>query len=514
MINIMIVEDEAPIQRSIKSAVEASGGNFKVIATAYNAQEALDLLQNEKPDIIISDIRMPVMDGIALTEIVRATNPQIEMILLSGYEEFDYARKAMTLGVRHYLLKPVSRTQIKELLDAVCFEMLGKRRELYAQYAASLVYGKLLSVIPFQQQELYESHIFFLCCAGPFPTFSFEDDIPGKVYWEQNDLQPILRETMRGNGDFAVINGKTVSERIVILSFFQNRQTGSEEEWLAAITARLGTQLHVSVVSSGYYSNLEDTASISQTARSMLYKHILFGAPVRLFIKDAQPPVFEVESDPSMERKLAAALERENINLFKAEIQLLLAKWKQRPLRQNILERKLQRILTLLSQHTGKAAYYTGEMLEIDVNQMVLQSKDYQAIFNYTCTIIDFLSFYNKNDKGERENDKLAEKIEQFLLEHYTEQINHQTLSERFGLVPSYLSKVFIKYKGLSPAKYIVRLRIETAKKLLVEHPGWLAKDIAELVGYPDPNYFSRIFKRETGMYPSQYREQKGEIMV
>ncbi len=94
--------------------------------------------------------------------------------------------------------------------------------------------------------------------------------------------------------------------------------------------------------------------------------------------------------------------------------------------------------------------------------------------------------------------------------EHFAEPIDHQKLSDQFGLVPSYLSKIFSKSKGLSPAKYIVQLRVDTAKELLVEHPDMLAKDVAFVVGYSDPNYFSRIFKRETGLYPSEFREKNG----
>lgn len=110
----------------------------------------------------------------------------------------------------------------------------------------------------------------------------------------------------------------------------------------------------------------------------------------------------------------------------------------------------------------------------------------------------------------ENGNEKIAIQIKEYLNKHYAESINHQVLSEKFGLVPSYLSKVFNKYTGISPSKYIIKLRIEKAKKLLLEHPDRLAKDIADIVGYTDPNYFSRIFKRETGLYPSEFREQNG----
>jgi YesN/AraC family two-component response regulator len=144
-------------------------------------------------------------------------------------------------------------------------------------------------------------------------------------------------------------------------------------------------------------------------------------------------------------------------------------------------------------------------MLEYDVSKMILHSTDYKELFFQTGTFIDSLFLTRLPGKS---TDKLAVKIEEYLQEHFAKPINHQQLSEKFGIVPSYLSKIFAKHKGISPAKYIVQLRMAKAKELLLEHPDWLAKDIAEIVGYPDPNYFSRIFKRETGLYPSEFRDQ------
>jgi len=97
--------------------------------------------------------------------------------------------------------------------------------------------------------------------------------------------------------------------------------------------------------------------------------------------------------------------------------------------------------------------------------------------------------------------------VRQYLAEHYPEDISSETLSARFGFVPSYLSKVFRRQTGISPTEYLTGLRMAKAKELLASKPGLLIRDAAMLVGYKDPYYFSKLFKKATGLWPSEYQD-------
>jgi len=101
-----------------------------------------------------------------------------------------------------------------------------------------------------------------------------------------------------------------------------------------------------------------------------------------------------------------------------------------------------------------------------------------------------------------------VDQIELYLSAHYAEDISSETLSARFGLVPSYLSKVFRRQTGMSPTEYLTKLRLEKSKDLLKTRPGLLIRDAAALVGFQDPYYFSKLFKKTTGLWPSQYQEK------
>lgn len=513
MIKVMIVEDEAPIGRSIKLAVESANERFTVIAMAFNGQEAIKLLNELQPDIILTDIRMPVMDGLALAGKVREMYPHIQIILLSGYQEFDYAKQAMQLGVKHYLLKPASRSQIKELLDAIYLETLGIKKNIRKQYVESLIQGKSLSVVPFIQSDLYGSHMLILCCAGPLPSFSIDDDIPGKVYWEQYDLDSTISGAINGDGEITVVNGKSVSEQIIMISFYRNKEIRySPREWTDLIVDRLGDGMPVSIVYSECYTNMQETAYKAQLLRTHLYKNMIFGVPMRLALNDRTPLSFaDPEPDLYFERKFALAVEKKNSELLKKDIENLFANWKQMRLSQIYVEKNIKRILELFLQITDDISFYSSGMLEIEINGIFMNATDYAELYRNICRMIDFF-FMSENSVigAEKGNENIAIQLEEYLNEHYAKQINHQILSDKFGLVPSYLSKVFNNYKGISPSKYIIKLRVEKAKELLLKYPDWLSKDIADIVGYTDPNYFSRIFKRETGLYPSEFREQNG----
>lgn len=113
----------------------------------------------------------------------------------------------------------------------------------------------------------------------------------------------------------------------------------------------------------------------------------------------------------------------------------------------------------------------------------------------------------------ELSNEQIVDMIESYIGKNYAGEITLGIIAERFGFTSDYLSKVYKKYKKESPIKYLVRLRVENAKELLMDYPNLEVKRIGEMVGYPDPYYFSRVFKQQTGVYPTEYRKEKMDIL-
>jgi YesN/AraC family two-component response regulator len=113
--------------------------------------------------------------------------------------------------------------------------------------------------------------------------------------------------------------------------------------------------------------------------------------------------------------------------------------------------------------------------------------------------------------ESKTESKSRINKIEHYLSAHYAEEISSETLSVRFGLVPSYLSKVFRRQTGMSPTEYLAKRRVEKARELLEQNPDLLIREAAALVGYKDPYYFSKLFKKNTGLWPTQYQEESAK---
>lgn len=113
--------------------------------------------------------------------------------------------------------------------------------------------------------------------------------------------------------------------------------------------------------------------------------------------------------------------------------------------------------------------------------------------------------------KRENTTADIMEEMENYIKKHMTEAVTAAELAERFGLVAPYLSKLFKEYSGYTPPQYLQKIRLDQAKKLLESEQNYLAKDVAEMVGYPNPLYFSKVFKKNIGIYPSEYRKKYRE---
>ena len=518
MIRIMIVEDEPPIQRSLKSAIESVSLNFKVIACAFNGKVAISMLQEAKPDVIFTDIRMPVMDGIQLMRFLSINYPGIITVVLSGYQEFEYVKSALQLNAFDYLLKPISFSALTALLEQISFQVNSrKEREIRDYLEAQLNGGEPNCISVFQNADFgYEQYLMMLLCAGSYPSFPMDYLIPARAFWEKINLNDKVKQAEIGSGKAFVFNGKSSAEKIVI-SAFPHLSVGDEKKCTGFLSSILSKQdFPVTSIVSDPISNIREIGYVSQLLRLVLNKKLIIGVSQTIFLNGSDNLLWSPnESIPidkeiqKTENLLLLDLSKSDMTSFKTRIKDLIQSFQERMYSQMLVEKILKHIVTLCQYTVSPTVKYDSSNLELEINEAITNSVNNTDLFNNLWCIFEELFQLNSknNQRNVTETSKLLLEMESFLQENVSQPITNTILSEKFGFVPSYLSKLFKAYKGMSPTEYLTKLRIERAKKLIKSNPHILSKQIAAEVGYSDPLYFSKIFKKETGVWLSEYKK-------
>lgn len=199
MFKVLIVEDEPPIMRAVKNAVENADDDFSVERCCINGKEAADILEKEDFDVVITDIKMPLMAGIELAGWIYKNKPETMVILLSGYQDFEYARKALEYKVFDYILKPVSKDKVKNLTERIKTEL-----------------NKNSSVRTIRNGEKYT--VVMLACAGTYLLRGSDVLMPGERFWADDTINEIMNKILMTSEQYVFFNTNVQTERIIVIS--------------------------------------------------------------------------------------------------------------------------------------------------------------------------------------------------------------------------------------------------------------------------------------------------------
>lgn len=505
MMKILLAEDEPPILRDIKMLIEQCSADFKVCATAYNGQQALAYLEQASvlPDLLITDIQMPVISGLELIRQVKKKYPSVTCIILTGYGEFSYAQEALRLGVTDYLLKPVDEQALEELLTKIYHEkQLQKvQHQLHYNHVRASDTAKL-------QPGFYAVALLCTCTIPMLESSSHE-------FTTTHDNTDFMEQTLQNLLDpqdtFWIIDGRSPVEQAIIFNLHS-----SDEKKIREFFLRFFRQIcpKVPFLSMGVdltIKNINETGASLRNLRHFLVSNILLEQPQLLFypeesgIKNTQGTKLQTE----LIQKLTVVFSGLQVQLFQSTLKSSLDSLQKARLPQNQL---FQFIYDLLS---ACLASLSKDSIEPDVNIMesandtLFLSRTYHQLYCNLSSVFEdiFESLLSDFNNGVRK-DQVCLLLDNYIKKNYADAINTQTLADQFGFSPAYLSKVFREYKNISPMEYIIHLRIEKAKQLFLESPSILIKDVSLAVGYEDPQYFSKVFKKMTGLSPRQFINQ------
>lgn len=531
MLKVFLAEDEFIIREGIKNNIDWQAHGYEFCGEASDGELAFPLIQKTRPDILITDIKMPFVDGLALSRLVKKELPETEIIILSGYEEFDYAKEAIQIGVARYLLKPINGETLLQEIDSVAEIILGKQKEkeIREKYQKEMEENSLRD-----QMDLFQHLVTGDCSMEELLSVADKLDLKIMAPW----YSIVLLKIQSMKHDYEEYSGSivVVDERIVKLAepehvlIFDRALEGraflfkadSEEELLAYQKEYLGD---VKEVLSGY-ANLRYFGGI--------------GTPVNRLREI--PASFEDASHAFAHRYLVAescildssllmqegAAEHEDFRISAVNPEQIDRTKMQEFLRTGDLDEVVYFVDEFFGKLDGGAmksrifrqyitmdAYFSivdflkglglqkDEIEAPDQDSSILQ--DEKSAMDYIVRIMEKALVLREKKASSRYEDVVSEVIHYIEDNYAQEELSLNLLASHVNFSPNHLSMIFSQQTGQTLIRYLTDYRMNRAKELL-RCSSKKSSVISMEVGYKDPHYFSYLFKKTQGMTPTQYR--------
>ncbi len=488
--NVLVVDDEPTALNHICTIINQQCNQYQIIAQAENGQDALEKILKYRPDVVISDVRMPIMDGITLMKKIKEEFPFCITIIVSGYQDFEYMQGALKASVSDYILKPITPKKIKNILDEISLKLEGQYYQERNKFVHRLVNSKsnngeeLKKFFPSKKYYMGISRkngIIRRFSSTDFELFSEKEEnyfVYGRDEMEQLFIVPA---ELIVSGNFEQIMCRQIEKET------------SKMNYLTTVWIRECVDVEkLSVAINQLYTSL-DTRSVIGLNQ---FIGISFGEKYLV-------PISEELINQRLKQIEPIIKDGSFIDLTNM-IRESFNEWHHMNMPQLWMERFARQVLYSMRRHRGYSSYDSKYEFLIE------------DAFYYATTIeelIDSLGFiYSCNFEERKEEVKIDspdfyEKIKKFIDLHYSEDLSLQVICKEFAVSQSYISRLFRKYEKSSFSNYLTQVRIEESKKLMKNCPDMYIKDIALLVGYKDQFYFSRIFRSVTDMCPSEYIE-------
>ena len=501
---ILIVEDEVKIRMGI-SRLLTSHTHHTVVGEAKNGKEGLEMISRYHPQLVISDIRMPVMDGLEmLQESVRLGN-HCHFVILSGYSEFEYAQTALRYGVDDYLLKPLAPEDVTELLNKI-----QKKIEKAEVKNAQTTEGLLRELLTGGRNdvadiccELQENHVFaenkpIFIAAGYTGNTSLKYSQVLSSQWEKMKEQyPAMRIfyvlVEKSQEMFLLLQGDITEEEFekkLNRRVYQNLTEEDQPVWTFAVL---------------------DKPEEMQNVVEKLRKYYLYGIRLgyRTIITEKKTENIseeEFQYPIHLENRIQTALCGTKAELIRKEADFFIDYTKEMKCSPRYIRKTYKKMLAFLEHichEVNPEAYklLQSQDLEKAASEMVTAG-ELESCFRKAVDII-----IESKDKKEDIRNYAIRRAINFIREHYSENISLDMLAERLEITPEYLSALFNKEVGINFSTFLKQFRISQAKRLLKGTDEKIYA-IAQQVGYNDPKYFNRVFKEEMGMSPGDYRQK------
>jgi len=519
---VILADDEADVVEVIKQKVDWESLGYEEPLTASNGLEVMEKAESFKPDVVLTDIKMPFMDGLTLARNLKDLYPDIRIIIFSGFDEFDYAREAVHLEAEEYLLKPVNLTELTEIFDRIRKRLDAERDR---RQNAEQLEAYYMQALPVLRENFLSSLV-----QGNVPASELEQylqecrmELNGPLYCivvfhVSSSLLPEGKSSVLANLSVRALAEEKFS--YPLFNYLGNTvmlvETDSEDLVQLADACdkfcRLAESVCSVVVTAGIGSPVESLADVSlsyEGARTAVSYRVIYGRKKAISITEIDPAA---GSDVMQEADLKDVFKRIKIDDG------------------NSMESHVSKFLSARLKEVGSAQAYhlfvmdvVGELCRfarnnrLDMTEIFGRDEDiYNDIQHLPqddlCNWMTGVCSKMEESLTEKRNDTtrtFVEKAKDYVAENYgNPDITIASVCEYLNVSSAYFSTVFKKETGKTFISYLTDYRMEKAVEMLIEGDE-KTYVVASAVGYTDPNYFSYVFRRQFGMSPSKYKAQK-----
>ena len=547
MLKIFLAEDEVVVRETIKRMIPWEELGFELVGEAADGEMALPLLIRQQPDLLITDIKMPFMDGLTLARLAKKEIPGLKVVILSGYDDFNYAKQAIGIGVEDYLLKPITKNALIERLSEIrsryehektqkeYYEKFQREMQAYEKNSSrdffeALVGGSMDMMEVYKRAEKLGLDIVAEAYNVLIFTMNCDEDFSGQrdeySSWEAESLE-LLENFFAGHSSAMLFRSNIFSYGVLLkgqretieentrecvdeIRKILSRQDG-RKEWFLAVGQSVE---RLSQIQKSYH-----TASRAFSQRYLYDENILYYDEMETM----EHPGGQAETEDN------AYLQKVDVNaLNPAILQKFLSNGLQEEtenfvkdyfyaIGQEPMESLVFRNYVILNVRFSVISFIKGlgcdtnEMESADTEEVLAESgKNMESAIAYAKKMISQAIEIRDQNSGNKNRSILKTAVD-FIDSHYMdEEISLNTVANVANVSSNHFSALFSQNMGQTFIEYLTSLRMNKAKELL-RCTGMRSSEIAGEIGYKDAHYFSYLFKKTQGMTPSDYRKAREE---
>ncbi|MBP3470291.1 MAG: response regulator [Lachnospiraceae bacterium] len=519
MEKILIVDDEEWIVEGLKLQLPWEAYGIELTSTAQNGKEAIEILEKENPSIVLTDIRMPMMDGLELAKYIYTQKKDCELIIISGYADFEYAKKAIAYGVSAYLTKPVIREElaeaIQEILEKLCLKREQKQK--LAQLKDVEEYSELSQyyLMENQCQEKQTENSRYITAVF------YVTQLENKSHMQNREEACFLRlakEMSWNNGRGIFFNNHfNPSQYVLVVDFEKNCKIQEVYERIesdfAEFLDRVRSEMNISGIIgvSTPYDNTNQSFKAYLQAK-FIVENLQGDEKCRIVPADEFGNVYgRIKVDYDEIQELMTAIECRNRKGVEKEYGRMTKKWEESTEALICTRLNIQEILVSLSKLLTQ---YNGSMYELgheyaDIFAKIWSIDSCHKLVEQSKILIEAVMEHIDTVES-RGKESVIIQIKKYIDNHYSESITLNEISRKYYINAAYFSRAFKREIGINFNDYLRKLRLDKAAAFLAS-TDLKIYEIAGKVGFDNPNYFMKKFQEQYGITPGKYREKHSE---